>query len=151
MRAERKVRVKVIYSAWAFVWNSLVMLRSKTNEVKNMQIISLLPQYPGCPPNLPMSKTKDFFVDAQWPIQKSQSKMRCFRCCRRSWEAEIPLSTDGNGYITQKGTTEVLYSVSKASLTSLSWQWQNWPRDTSSSREWQKGQGHIAFHSRIEI
>lgn len=48
-----------------FCVNRLVMLRLKTNEVKNMQIISLLPQYPGYPPNLPMSKTKDFFVDAQ--------------------------------------------------------------------------------------
>lgn len=43
-RAEREVRVKVIYSAWSFVWNWLEMLRLKMNEVKNMQIILLFPQ-----------------------------------------------------------------------------------------------------------
>lgn len=96
---------------------------------------------PRLPTQSTISKTKAFFVDAQWLIQNSQCKMRCFRSCRRSWEAEIPLFTDGSAYITQKGTTEVLYSVSKTFLTSLSWQWQNWPRDTSSSREWQQGQG----------
>lgn len=149
-RAERKARVKVIYSAWSFVWHWLEMLRLKMNEVKNMQIIPLFPQYPGCPPNLPISKTKTFFVDAQWLIQNSQCKMRCFRCCRKSWEAQIPLFTGGSGYMTQRGTTDVLYSVSKSSLTSLSWKQQNWPRDMSSPREWQQGQGHpcISFQNR---
>lgn len=141
-RAEGKVRVKVIYSAWSFVWNWLEMLRLKINEVKKMQIISRFAQHPGCPVNLSISKTKAFFVDAQWLIQNSQCKMRCFRCSRRPWEAEIPLFTDGSGYITQKDTIEVLYSTSQTSLTSLSREWQNWSRDMSSSREWQQGQGH---------
>lgn len=42
--AERKVRLKVIYSAWSFVWHWLEMLRLKMNEVKTMQIILLFPQ-----------------------------------------------------------------------------------------------------------
>lgn len=63
-RAEKKVRVKVIYSVWSCVRSRLEMLRLKMNKGKNMQIISLFPQYPGCPPNLPIRKTKAFFVDA---------------------------------------------------------------------------------------
>lgn len=65
-------------------------------------------------------------------------------------KSEIPFfCTDGNTYIAQKGTTELLYSVLKTFPTSLSWKGQTWPIEMPLSIDDKKVRSTRAFYSRI--